>query len=402
MKTLYFDCFAGASGDMILGAMVGAGVDPMQLKDQIALLGVHGYEIDFEIVDRSGVSAIHAGVKTRHEQAHRHLSDILKIIYDSRLSDSVKHRAAEIFSRLGEAESKVHNVPIEKIHFHEVGALDSIIDVVGVAICFELLGIERFVSSALHVGSGIVEMDHGRFPVPPPAVAELLKDVPFYSTDITGELLTPTGAAIIKTVCDAYGPLPRMKLTSTGYGAGSRDYEKFPNVLRVMIGETESNASAEQRLLVLETNIDDMSPQLFGHVMERAFDLGALDCYATAVQMKKNRPGILLTLLCRPDERETFMQLLFTETTTLGIRSYEVDRHTLERETVKVETQYGPVSVKVARLGDSIVNVMPEYEDCRRAAREANVPLRVVQEAARAAFTNRLKDQRGVREAGRS
>ncbi|MDQ5844735.1 MAG: nickel pincer cofactor biosynthesis protein LarC [Acidobacteriota bacterium] len=386
MKTLYFDCFAGASGDMILGAMVGAGVDPQQLKDQIALLGVHGYEIDFETVNRSGISATYARVKTDHEHAHRHLSDILKIIYDSRLADSVKHRAAEIFSRLGEAESKVHNLPIEKIHFHEVGALDSIIDVVGAAICFELLGIERFVSSALHVGSGTVEMDHGRFPVPPPAVAELLKDVPFYSTDVTGELLTPTGAAIIKTVCHAYGPLPEMKLTSTGYGAGTRDYEKFPNVLRVMIGETEANATVEQRLLVLETNIDDMSPQLFGHVMERAFDLGALDCYVTPIQMKKSRPSILLTLLCRPDEREKFMQLLFTETTTLGIRSYEVDRHALERETVKVETQYGPVNVKVARLGDSIVNVMPEYDDCRRAAREANVPLRVVQEAARAAF----------------
>lgn len=386
MKTLYFDCFAGASGDMILGAMVGAGVDPQQLKDQIALLGVHGYEIYFETVDRSGISATHARVKTQHEHAHRHLSDILKIIYDSRLSDSIKHRAAEIFSRLGEAESKVHDVPIEKIHFHEVGALDSIIDVVGAAICFELLGIETFVASPLHVGSGTVEMDHGRFPVPPPAVAELLKGVPFYSTDVTGELLTPTGAAIIKTVCHAYGPLPGMKLTSTGYGAGTRDYEKFPNVLRVMIGETESDATVAQRLLVLETNIDDMSPQLFGHVMERAFELGALDCYFTSVQMKKSRPGILLTLLCRPDERETFMQLLFTETTTLGIRSYEVDRQALERETVSVETQYGPVNVKVARLGDSIVNVMPEYEDCRRVARKANVPLRVVQEAARDAF----------------
>lgn len=392
MKTLYFDCFAGASGDMILGAMVGAGVDPQQLKDQIALLGVGGYEIDFESVDRSGISATYARVKTEHEHAHRHLSDILKMIQDSRLSDSVKHRAAEIFSRLGEAESKVHNVPIERIHFHEVGALDSIIDVVGAAICFELLGIERFVSSALNVGSGTVEMDHGRFPVPPPAVAELLNDVPFYSTDVTGELLTPTGAAIIKTVCHAYGPLPNMKLTGTGYGAGTRNYEKFPNVLRVMIGETEGNAAAE-RLLVLETNIDDMSPQLFGHVMERALDLGALDCYVTPVQMKKSRPGLLLTLLCRPDEREKFMQLLFTETTTLGIRSYEVDRHALERETVSVETQYGPVSVKVARLGDSIVNVMPEYEDCRRAAREGNVPLRVVQEAARAAFKEAEPEQ---------
>ena len=259
---------------MVLGAMVAAGVDPQQLKEQIALLDVDGYAIDFQTVDRSGISATYARVQVPHEHKHRHLSDILKIIYESRLSDSVKDRAAKIFSRLADAEARVHNEPIERVHFHEVGALDAIIDVVGAAICFDLLGVERFISSPLHVGSGTVEMDHGRFPIPPPAVAELLKGVPFYARNIVGELVTPTGAAIITTVCGGFGPIPQMKLEQTGYGAGTREYEKFPNVLRVLIGEDQTSTSVDERLWMLETNMDDISPQILGHVMDRAFDLG--------------------------------------------------------------------------------------------------------------------------------
>jgi pyridinium-3,5-bisthiocarboxylic acid mononucleotide nickel chelatase len=389
MKTLYFDCFAGASGDMILGALIAAGVEPSAFKEQLALLGVSGYAIDFESVDRSGIGATYARVQTAHEHAHRHLSDILKIIYDSRLSESVKDRAAKIFSRLAEAEAQVHNQPVDQVHFHEVGALDAIVDVVGAAICFELLGVERFASSALHVGSGTIDMDHGRYPVPPPAVAELLKGVPFYSTDIAGELLTPTGAAIITTVCNDYGPIPRMKLQQAGYGAGTRQYEKFPNVLRVLIGEeqvTDATAPADESLWMIETNMDDISPQILGHVMERAFEFGALDCYFTSVQMKKNRPGVLLSILCRADERPALSELLFSETTTLGIRAYAVERRALQRRTVAVETQYGPIDVKVAQLNGHVVKAMPEYEQCRQAARDANVPLRVVEEAARAAL----------------
>jgi len=392
MKTLYFDCFAGGSGDMILGALIAAGVEPDAFKRQLALLDVKGYSIDFESVDRSGISATYARVQTAHEHAHRHLPDILKIIYDSRLSSAVKDRAAKIFSRLAEAEARVHNEPIDHIHFHEVGALDAIIDVVGAAICFELLGIERFASSALHVGSGTVEMEHGRYPVPPPAVAELLKDAPLYSTDIVGELVTPTGAAIITTVCTEYGPIPQMKLRQIGYGAGTRQYEKFPNALRILIGEDQFNASdddasAAERLWMIETNMDDISPQILGHVMERAFELGALDCYFTSVQMKKNRPGTLLSLLCRAEQRPLLGELLFSETTTLGIRAYEVERRALERKIVAVETQYGPIDVKVAQLNGHVVKAMPEYEQCRQAARDANVPLRVVEEAARANFS---------------
>lgn len=393
MKTLYFDCFAGASGDMILGAMVGAGADPNVLTQQLSLLNVQGFEVRFETVDRAGLSATHAIVDTAQEQKHRHLKDILTIITNAALSDSVKKTATKIFTRLGEAEARVHNEPIEKVHFHEVGALDAIVDVIGAAICFELLGIERFVSSPLHVGSGFVQMEHGRFPIPPPAVADLLKGVPFYSTDIKGELLTPTGAAIITTVTEEYGPMPSMECDSIGYGAGTREYESFPNALRVFIGETGPAESQVENLLMIETNIDDLSPQVLGHVMDRAFELGALDCYFTSVQMKKNRPGVLLSVLSKPDSKQRLMELLFSETTTLGVRTYEVERRALDRSVVRVETQYGPIDVKVARLNGHIVNEMPEFEQCRRIAREAGVPLKRVEEATRVALERQRKSE---------
>lgn len=372
---------------MILGAMVAAGVDPNALREQLALLNVDGFKLDFETVDRSGLSATYARVETVHEHKHRHLSDIQKIINDSGVSDSAKDLALRIFTRLAEAEARVHNEPVEKIHFHEVGGLDAIVDVVGAAICFDLLQIDRFVSSPLHVGSGMVKMAHGRFPVPPPAVTELLRDVPFYSGDIKGELLTPTGAAIITTVCKEFGPIPRIRTDRTGYGAGTRQYDNFPNVLRVLLGETEIDDTATERLWMIETNLDDASPQIIGHVMDRVFELGALDCYFTPVQMKKNRPGVLLSVLCAADQKEAVLKLLFEETTTLGVRSYEVERRALRRSVVQVETQYGPIDVKVAHLNGRVVNEMPEFEQCRQAAVRANVPLKIVEEAARVALT---------------
>lgn len=386
MKTLYFDCFAGASGDMILGALVDAGVDPVALIEQLELLGVGGWKIDFDKVDRSGISATYARVHTPHEHKHRHLSDILKIISESRLGPGVKDQAARIFSLLAKAEAQVHNQPIEKIHFHEVGALDAIIDVCGAAIGFELLRIERFISSPLRVGTGMTEMAHGRFPIPPPAVAELLKGKPIYAGDIEGEFVTPTGAAIITSVCEQFGPVPRMKIQASGYGAGSRDHQSFPNTLRVFIGETSAGAVVDENLLMIETNIDDISPQVIGYVMDRALELGALDCYLTHTQMKKNRPGVLLSILCRPQDRETFLQMLFAETTTIGARSYEVARRALARETVRVETQFGAIDVKVAHSDNGAVNAMPEFEQCRAAAKEAGVALREVQDAVRGAY----------------
>jgi len=386
MRTLYFDCFAGASGDMILGAMVAAGVDPDALRHQLSLLNVEGFKIDFETVDRSGLSATYARVATADQHKHRHLSDIRRIIEHSGVTDAAKELSIRTFTRLAEAEAHVHNEPVEKVHFHEVGALDAIVDVVGAAICFDLMKIDRFVSSPLHVGSGMIEMAHGRFPVPPPAVTELLRGVPFYSGEIKGELLTPTGAAIITTVCEEYGPIPRIKTDRTGYGAGTRQYENFPNVLRVLVGETDAAEAASERLWMIETNLDDASPQIVGHVMDRVFEAGALDCYFTPVQMKKNRPGVLLSVLCSASEKERVMTLLFTETTTLGIRSYEVERRALRRSMVQVETPYGPIFVKVAHLNGRVVNEMPEFEQCREAAIRANVPLKVVEEAARVAL----------------
>jgi uncharacterized protein (TIGR00299 family) protein len=388
MKTLYFDCFAGASGDMILGAMVAAGVDPEALKNEMAKLNVDGFKLEFQTVDRSGLSATYARVHTVHEHKHRHLSDIVKIIDDAQLSPGVKQLAKQIFERLAQAEARVHNEPVDHVHFHEVGALDAIIDVVGAAICFEQLGIERFVSSPLHVGSGMVEMAHGRFPIPPPAVTELLEGVPFYSGEIKGELLTPTGAAIITTVCEEYGPTPAMQLNATGYGAGTREYEKFPNVLRIMVGESQGLRSDDETLWMLETNVDDASPQIIGHIMDKAFEQGALDCYFTPVQMKKNRPGVLLSLLCSDDKKEALLNLLFTETTTLGVRAFEVQRRALARSITRVKTQYGEIDVKVARLNGRVVNETPEFEQCKQAAATAGVPLKVVENAVRVALNH--------------
>jgi len=391
MRTLYFDCFAGASGDMILGALVAAGISPKVLREQLSLLRLDGVEIEFESVDRSGIAATHARIRAPHEHKHRHLSEILKILSNSGLSQPVKQRAAAVFERLAEAEGRVHNIEKERVHFHEVGALDAIIDVTGAAVGFELMGIEHFVCSPLHVGSGMVEMDHGRFPVPPPAVAELLKGLPVYASDVQGELVTPTGAAIITTVCSDYGPLPKMQLEQTGYGAGTRQYDKFPNVLRLMVGEELSTEPAEETLWILETNLDDMPAQYFGHVMERAFELEALDCYFTPVQMKKNRPGVLLSILCRAPQREKLMNMLFAETTTLGVRSYEVKRRALDRSVVRVETVYGPIDVKVGRLNGKVVTETPEFEQCRTAARNSKVSLRTIEEAARSAFARSAK-----------
>ena len=368
---------------MILGAMVAAGVDPGYLREQLSLLPVSGFSVNFETVNRSGLSATYARVETAHEHKHRHLSDIKQIIDASGLSEAVKQRAVQIFTRLAEAEARVHNEPVDHVHFHEVGALDAIVDVVCAAICFDALQIDRFICSPIHVGSGMVKMAHGQFPVPPPAVTELLKGVPFYATEIKGELLTPTGAAIITSVCSEYGPIPRITTEQSGYGAGTREYPNFPNVLRVLIGEVEDAGATDERLWMIETNLDDASPQIIGHVMDRVLESGALDCFFTPVQMKKNRPGVLLSVLCGPSEKEAMMKLLFTETTTLGVRSYEVTRRALQRSVVRVETPYGPIDVKVAHLDGRVVNEMPEFEQCRQAAAKTGVPLKVVEEAAR-------------------
>jgi len=392
MRTLYFDCFAGASGNMILGAMLGLGVGRAQLESELDKLGLPNVSLKVENVDRSGISAIHVQVLAPDQKDHRHHSDILSIIESSNLSQSVKQRSIEIFTRLADAEATVHGIAREKVHFHEVGAIDAIVDIVGACICFELLGIERFVCSKIHVGSGFVDMEHGRFPVPPPAVAELLRNVPVYSTELLGELITPTGAAIISTISETYGPLPEVSLQSISYGAGSRTYEKFPNLLRVMLGETEQIAKAKtdiDDLLLMETNLDDISPQVLSYVMERAFALGVLDCWFTPIQMKKNRPATMISVLCSKDKRELISGLLYSETTTLGLRIREVERECLSREIRSVATQFGPVDVKLAYYEGKVVNAMPEFEQVKKIAIEAGLPLKDVQtEVLKALKTN--------------
>jgi uncharacterized protein (TIGR00299 family) protein len=394
MKTLYFDCFAGASGNMILGALIALGIDKKELIKQLQLLDIADFDIEFSKVDRSGIYATHAEVKFQEEKKHRHLSDIEKIIKKSGLSKTVKNRSIDIFENLAIAEAKVHGIQVNKVHFHEVGAMDAIIDVVGACIGFEILEIEKFICSKIHVGSGFAKMAHGKFPVPPPAVAELLKEIPIYSTEIAGELITPTGAAIISTVCDEFGKIPEMRVENIAYGAGTREYKDFPNVLRLMIGEksqpsavsrqpynSEKQRTAENgQLTIIETNIDDISPQILGFVMEKALELGALDCWFTAIQMKKNRPATMVSILCENDKREIFTELLYTETSTLGVRIKNVERNCLPREILEVKTEFGEIDVKIAKFNGKIVNAKPEYEFLRKIALKTNLSLREVEE----------------------
>ncbi|MBX3268113.1 MAG: nickel pincer cofactor biosynthesis protein LarC [Acidobacteria bacterium] len=386
MRTLYFDCFAGASGNMILGALLGLGLDRGELERRLAGLRIESFKLKAETVDRSGISSCHVDVIVPEIDTHRHLHHIEKIINEAELSDGVKARAIKIFTLLAEAEARVHGIEVKKVHFHEVGALDAIIDIVGACIGFEMLGIEQFAASKLHVGSGFVTMAHGKFPVPPPAVAELLKGKPIYSTEIEGELITPTGAAIISAVCESFGTIPEMSVEATGYGAGTLEYKDFPNVLRLMVGEAaefgKRPAKDHDDLVLMETNIDDSTPQAIGFVMERAFDLGALDCWFTPVQMKKNRPGVIVSVLASPESKDSLLEMLFAETTTIGVRISQVARISLDRRFETVNTRFGECRIKIAMREGRVINAMPEYEDVRRLALEKNVPFRIVWEAA--------------------
>lgn len=386
MRTLYFDCFAGASGNMILGALLDLGIDRGELERRLSGLRIEGFKLKAETVDRSGISSCHVDVIVPEVDSHRHLHHIEKIIHEAELSDGVKERAIKIFTLLAEAEARVHGTDVAKVHFHEVGALDAIIDIVGACIGFEMLGIEQFAASKLHVGSGFVSMAHGKFPVPPPAVAELLKGKPIYSTEIEGELITPTGAAIIAAVCESFGTIPEMSVEATGYGAGTREYNDFPNVLRLMVGEAAELGTTQSidhdELVLLETNIDDSTPQAIGFVMERAFELGALDCWLTPVQMKKNRPGVVVSVLASPGAKDALLEMLFSETTTIGIRTSPVARVSLDRRFETVKTQFGECRIKIAMKGGRVVKAMPEYEDVRRLALENRLPFRIVWESA--------------------
>jgi uncharacterized protein (TIGR00299 family) protein len=392
MKLGYLDCSSGISGDMFLGACLDSGLDAEVLLGELTKLKLGSYEFKPERVLRSGLAGIHVEVIVSGEQAHRHLSSIEGMIESSALSATIKERSRKIFRRLGEVEARLHQQPIERVHFHEVGAVDAIVDIVGACVAVALLGIEELVASPVNLGSGRVTAAHGSLPVPAPATAELLRGVPVYSSGVESELTTPTGAAIVSTLACSFGPLPAMTVDKIGHGAGSRDLPGHPNLLRLFIGNRDSKPGAKStssdEVVILETSIDDMSPELYGYLVERALDAGALDITCAPVQMKKNRPGLDIRVLAKPDRAETLADLIFAETTTLGLRVSTAQRRVLERESVTVDTEYGPVRVKVARRRGKIVNAAPEYEDCRRVALERGVPLKAVMDAARAAARN--------------
>jgi len=387
MRIAYFDCFAGVSGDMILGALLDAGLSLEQLKGELAKLDLSHYELRTEQVARRGVGGTRAMVivdEDHHRQHHRRLHQIQEIIERSALQESIKRNSRQIFARLAEAEAKVHRTSVEAVHFHEVGAMDAILDVTGAVIGLYCLGIEQVYCSPLHVGSGTVVCAHGTLPVPAPATAELLKGRPIYATGVAGELVTPTGAAILTTLSSGFGPMPSMTLESIGYGAGARELD-IPNLLRVFIGASSDPAATAEAecVAVLETAIDDMNPQLYDYLIGKMLNLGALDVFLTPLQMKKNRPGTLITVICPTGMVGQFSELLLRETTTIGLR-WRVDQRLKARRTIQeVQTRYGPVKIKVARLGNRIVNISPEYEDCKRLAQEQGIPLKEVMEEAR-------------------
>ena len=392
MKTAYLDCSSGVSGDMFLGALLDAGLPAERLRAELRKIPLGDYEFKQSHVLRAGLAGTRVEIVVPEKQPERHLRDIEQLIEGSALTKTAKERAIEVFGRIAEAEGKLHDKPAAKVHFHEVGAVDAIIDVAGACAGLELLEVSELVSSPLNVGGGRVEAAHGSLPVPAPATAELLRDIPIYSSGVDAELVTPTGAALVATLARSFGPLPPMKVERIGYGAGARDLRGHPNLLRLFLGQrielgsresgvgsrAANSDAGEEIVSVLEANVDDMSPQLYGYLVERALAAGALDVTCSSIQMKKNRPGLEVSILCPPERSDALAQLLFDETTTIGLRIYEARRKVLDRELVTVETRYGAVRVKVARRDGRVVNVAPEYEDCQRLAAEKSVPLKEV------------------------
>jgi uncharacterized protein (TIGR00299 family) protein len=373
MKICYLDAFSGISGDMLVAALVDAGADPAALAGALASLGAEA-ELRFEKTKRASLAATRFRVLVREPQpAQRHLAQILELIGGAGLPERVKQNASAVFRRLGEVEAQIHQVPVEKVHFHEVGAVDSICDIVGACLGIELLGVQVVYCSPINLGSGTVASEHGVLPVPAPATAALVRGFPVYARGPATELTTPTGAALATTLSREFGPLPPMKMTAVGYGAGQRDFPEQANVLRVLIGEA-SGASEATIVSVIEANIDDASPEILGYAMERLLEAGALDVTFTPVLMKKNRPGALLRVIARPEQQEDLVALVFAETSTLGLRVHSAERRVQARHTVEVVTPHGTVRMKVSENG----HYAPEYEDCRKLARQSGLPLKQI------------------------
>ncbi|MDI6889523.1 MAG: nickel pincer cofactor biosynthesis protein LarC [Thermodesulfovibrionales bacterium] len=381
MKIAYFDCFSGISGDMCLGAIVDAGVSLQKLKKELKKIPIGGYGIRAKKVKRAGFSATKVNVikqsTVRSQKLEvRRWKNIEKIIRNSSLSQEIKQKGLHIFKRIFEAEARVHGEAFDNVHLHELGDIDCLIDIFGTIIGLDMLGAEKVYSSPVNLGSGSVKTEHGILPVPAPATAEILRGAPIYSTDISFELTTPTGAALLKELSSGFVSIPSMTIQEVGSGAGSKDFKDRPNVLRLFVGDQLSKGLQDgEKATVIETNIDDMNPQVYEYVMEKLFKTGALDVFLTQVLMKKGRPGIKLTVLCKEADRERLIRIIMKETTTIGLRIYEVKRAVLQREIKLVDTEFGKVRVKFSRLGDEILKAIPEYEDCKRIAKRLKIPL---------------------------
>lgn len=386
MKILYFDCFSGISGDMVLGAMTDAGVDIEAVRKELKKLNLSGYKLRISNVKRKGIKGTKVDVvvdKKRHFH-HTSYKDIKRLIERSKLSKRIKEDSLRIFKNIAEAEAKIHKTSVDNVHFHEVGAVDSIVDVVGAAICINLLSPDIILSSPINTGRGMVKTEHGILPVPAPATAEMLKGFPFYSSSTEFELATPTGVGIVTTMAKASNSMPIMKTSAIGYGAGSRDFLDSPNLLRIMIGEGYSPPEQDS-ITVIESNIDDMNPQFYDHIMNRLFKGGALDVFLTPIIMKKNRPAIKITLLSDNDNLNKLADILLSETTSFGLRIYRTERIKLEKEIKTVNTKYGKAKVKIGKRNSKIIKVVPEYEDCKRIAEEKGIPIKEVYEKVRSA-----------------
>jgi uncharacterized protein (TIGR00299 family) protein len=409
---MYFDCFSGAAGDMVIGALIDAGLPVDELRRALGSLTIEGYDVTADRVVRAGISATKFSVRTQagahhtekprpdhehnhhhehqhHQQQHHHehrsLVEIGQLIDRSALSPQGKDRARALFDRLGKAEAAVHQVPLERVHLHEVGALDSIVDVVGAVFGLEWFGVSEFAASALNVGSGTVKCEHGVYPVPAPATARLLEGVPVYASGPPVELVTPTGALLVTAYAGSYGPMPPMSIERIGYGAGNRDFPDRPNVLRVLVGERAESGSFEQ-VVVLEFEVDDMNPQIFGTLMDSLYAAGALEVFYAPVQMKKNRPGVLVTIVAPPARREAISAAVFRDTTTIGLRFHEMMRERLDREIVSIDTPLGAVRFKVARRAGQVTNAAPEFDDCAALAARHHLAIKDVQAVATKAF----------------
>lgn len=385
MKVLYLDCFSGISGDMCLGALIDAGADHKRLLDDLVSLPLYDWDMRVEKKTIHGITGTKVDIAVREDlQPHRSFRDIKNILEGCQLPRKAIENSLRIFERLAEAEGKVHGLPADKVHFHEVGGVDSIIDIVGTSLAMYYLEVDRVICSPVPTGKGTIECRHGILPVPAPATAELLKGIPLAGLDVEGELTTPTGAAIAAVMSREFGPLPKMRVESLGYGFGSKDYG-IPNFLRVFTGISQADTDGyhTESVLVLETNIDDMNPEFTGYIMERLFQQKVLDVFISPAYMKKNRPGYLLTILCHPNLKDSVLQVLFEETSTLGIRWRQEQKTMLDRKISWINTAHGPVRIKYALSGEgAILKAAPEYEDCKKLAAEKGVPLRKVYEAA--------------------